>query len=191
MAVLFGACKNDPNAVRALNEVDEDPMEYQENIVMVYTDSALKKFELRAPTAANYPEREEQEPYLEFKDGINVLFFDPDGEQESSMRGDYAIRYPKRNLWESRGNVEVIGKTGEKLNTEHLIWDEIEETIYSDEFVTINTGKEIFMGEGFEADQGFTEYTIKKLVGEISLEDEENTALGDTLWRYSKWTFRF
>jgi len=174
VAVLVGGCKNDPNAVRALNEVDEDPMEYQENLFMVYTDSAIKKFELRAPVAANYPERDEQEPYLEFTDGIHVLFFDPNGEEESSMRGDYAIRYPKRNLWESRGNVEVIGKTGEKLNTEHLIWDEIEEIIYSDEFVTINTGKEIFMGEGFEADQGFTQYTIKKLVGEISLEDDDS-----------------
>lgn len=181
VAALFAACTNDPNAVRALNEVDEDPMEYQENMVMMYTDSAKKKFELRAPVAANYPEREEQEPYLEFPKGINVMFFDIHGEQESSMRGDYAIRYPKRNIWESRGDVEVIGKTGEKLNTEHLIWDEIEEIIYSEEFVTINTGKEIFMGEGFEADQNFTQYTIKKIVGEISLDEDDDDIMADSI----------
>lgn len=172
MAVLFGSCKNDPNAVRALNEADESPLEYQENILMIYTDSAQKKFELRAPKAANFPERDEQEPYLEFDEGIDVLFFDIHGEIESSMRGNYAIRYPQRNIWEARGDVEVVGKTGEKLNTEHLIWDEIEEIIYSDEFVTINTGKEIFMGEGFVSDQNFTQYTIKKIVGEITLEEE-------------------
>jgi LPS export ABC transporter protein LptC len=171
VAALFVSCSNDPAAVRELNLEDDEPLEYQENLRMVYTDSAVLRFELQAPVAANHPARDEKEPYLEFPKGIDVVFFDSKGEPESSMRGNYAIRYPERNQWESRGNVVVVGKTGERLNTEHLIWDEKTETIFSDEFVTINTGKEIIKGEGFEADQNFTQYTIKKIVGEISLDE--------------------
>ncbi|MCC5917494.1 MAG: LPS export ABC transporter periplasmic protein LptC [Cryomorphaceae bacterium] len=172
VAALFtNACSNDPGAVRELNQEENSPLEYQENLRLVYTDSALLRFELRAPVAANYPERGEEEPYTEFPEGIDVVFFDAHGNPESTMRGDYAIRYPNRYQWESRGDVIVVGKTGEKLKTEHLIWDERTEKIFSDEFVTINTGKEIFMGEGFEADQSFTEYEIKNIVGEISIDD--------------------
>jgi LPS export ABC transporter protein LptC len=171
LAMFFLACENDPQAVRDLNIVDNEPLEYQENVRMVYTDSAVLRFEMLAPIAANYPEREDNEPYTEFPEGIDVVFFDNFGEPESSVKANYAIRFPRRNQWEAKGDVVVIGKTGEKLNTEHLIWDERREIIYSDEFVTINTGSEIFMGEGFEADQGFTQYTIKKIVGELSIDD--------------------
>jgi LPS export ABC transporter protein LptC len=171
LAFFLFACENDPQAVRDLNQETKEPLEYQENVRMVYTDSAILRFELLAPIAANYPESEEKEPYTEFPEGIDVVFFDHFGEKESSVRSDYAIRYPRRYQWEAKGDVVVIGKTGEKLNTEHLIWDERKEIIYSEEFVTINTGKEIFMGEGFEADQAFTQYTIKKLVGELSIDD--------------------
>ena len=40
-------------------------------------------------------------------------------------------------------------------------------------FVKITTEDEIIMGEGFESNQSFTKFKIKKIKGTISLDEEE------------------
>jgi hypothetical protein len=65
-----------------------------------------------------------------------------------------------------------VNKDGEKLNTEHLIWDENQKKILSDAFVKITTAKEIIMGKGLESNQDFTQYQIKEVTGTIQLSEE-------------------
>ena len=59
------------------------------------------------------------------------------------------------------------------LETEFLNWNEREEIIFSEEFVRITTGNQVIMGEGFEADQSFSNYRITKVTGELYLEDDQ------------------
>ena len=72
---------------------------------------------------------------------------------------------------EAKGDVVFINEVGEKLNTEHLIWNQKEERIYSEEFVKITTADEIIWGEGFESNQSFTNFKIKHIKGTILVED--------------------
>jgi LPS export ABC transporter protein LptC len=74
---------------------------------------------------------------------------------------------------EVKYNVEVVNAKGDKLNTEHLIWDEQKKKITSDAFVKITTAKEIIMGKGLEANQDFTQYEIKNIQGIINIGDEK------------------
>lgn len=173
-AVLFllGRCTNNPEVVRQLNVLDTLPAEQRENIHLIYTDSGYKRFEMRAPVAAFYNDL--QNPKLEFRKGIQVWFFDFHGMVESELSAGYAIRYPAQSRWEAMQNVIFVSKKGEKLETDHLIWDETAEKIFSDKKVTVTTGREIIIGEGFEADQYFNSYKIQKVTGEILLEDENN-----------------
>lgn len=172
IAVLFLSlrCTNNPEVVRQINSIDTLPVEQRTNIHLVYTDSGLKKFEMKAPVVAYYEDL--QNPKLEFKEGIHVWFFDPDGREESELTAGYAIRYPSLAKWEAMKNVIFVNRKNEKLQTDHLIWDESAEKIYSEKKVTVTTPKEIIVGEGFEADQYFNSYKIKKVTGEILLEDE-------------------
>ena len=78
-----------------------------------------------------------------------------------------------RKKMEVKYNVEVVNVNGEKLNTEHLIWDEQKKKITSDAFVKITTAKEIIMGKGLEANQDFTQYEIKEVTGTIRIEDKD------------------
>lgn len=167
---LLISCENNPNEVRELTEVLEEPIEYQEDLEMVYTELGFKRFRLLAPAAANYGHLER--PYFEFAKGIDVIFFDLEGEPENTLVADYAIRYPNESLWEARRNVVVVSSDNKTLETELLYWDEKKEIIYSDDFVTINTGKEIILGEGFEADQYFNNYKIFKITGEIDIDED-------------------
>ena len=60
---------------------------------------------------------------------------------------------------------------GEKLNTEKLIWNELTQKIYSDEFVKVTQKDKIIYGDGFESDQSFTKYRIFKIKGVINLKE--------------------
>ena len=60
----------------------------------------------------------------------------------------------------------------EILNTEHLIWLQKEEKIYTEEFVKITTPDEIIYGDGLEANQQFTKYRIKNIKGTIAVDED-------------------
>ena len=68
-----------------------------------------------------------------------------------------------------RKNVVVINEKGNQLNTEHLVWDEKQQKLLSNEFVKITTPDEIMYGTGFEANQDFSKYRIFNIKGTISL----------------------
>lgn len=167
---LYIQCTNNPELVRQVNSIDSLPVEQRENIHLIYTDSGFKRFEMKAPIAAFYNDL--QNPKLEFRQGIHVWFYDFYGSVESELSAGYAIRYPALSRWEAMHNVIFVSKKGEKLETDHLIWEESAEKIFSDKKVTVTTGREIIIGEGFEADQYFNSYKIQKVTGEILLEDE-------------------
>ncbi len=169
---FFGyACTNDPSEVKLITVEDENPAEYQENIRLVYSDSGRVKMILEAPIAENYNQKEQ--PKLVFPKGIFVRFFDANGVEESKITANYAIRLINQQRWQAKGDVVVENIQNERLNTEELFWDEAKEIIYSEVFVKMTTDTQIIMGEGFEADQNFTNAIVKKVTGQIALEDEE------------------
>jgi hypothetical protein len=65
----------------------------------------------------------------------------------------------------------VINEKGDKLNTEHLMWDKKKRMIYSNAFVKITTADEVIYGDGLEANESFTKYKITKIKGTINLKD--------------------
>lgn len=172
IAVLFFyGCENDLEQVKIVstNEEERKPMEIQKDIEYVYTDSARVTLRLLAPLAENYPQLEE--PYLEFNEGIEVIFYKNEVE-DSRLSANYGINYPNKKMWVVKGNVVVYNQQGEELNTEHLVWDVPEERIYSDEFVKITSEGTVTTGEGFESNQDLTDYRIKKVTGIINIEDD-------------------
>lgn len=171
--VLFlFSCTNDPMEVKKVLVPQDLPMEVTDNLDLSYSDSGYVRLNLQAPKAEYYPNLEE--PERRFPAGIDVKFFDSFGKEESRMQADYAIQYLNKGLWHATGNVIVVNRKGEQLNTEELFWNEKTEEIYSEVFVRLSNGREVIMGEGFKADQTFDNYEINKVTGTIEIEDEEN-----------------
>lgn len=169
MLFLF-SCSNDIKQVQELTRENNLPMDVQEDLVLQYSDSSFVRLQLEAPVAESYPQFEE--PERRFPSGIEVYFFDAQGRKETSLKANHAVNYMNKRMWHATGDVVVVNKKGEQLNTEELFWDERKEKIYSDVFVKITTPKEIIMGEGFEADQDFDNYVINKVTGQIAIDDE-------------------
>ena len=173
---LFGivfvgsGCVNDLEKVEAIMEDELLPVEVADSIQIIYSDSALLKVILEA----NHLERFLGEnPYLEMTEGVHVRFFNSLGEVESELRSNYAVSYENTDIMEAKEDVVVVNKKGETLNTEHLVWEEKTERIHTEEFVKITTEDEVIFGHGFESNQDFTKYRIKKIKGTINLKDED------------------
>jgi LPS export ABC transporter protein LptC len=169
--VLLGfiACENDTNEVKKVSEHKVYPIEMLRNANILYSEEALVKVNLKAPVIHKYGG---DKPYNEMPEGIDVTFYDSAMNVTSHITANYAIDKVGEHLMEARNDVVVINEKKEQLNTEHLVWDRKNALIYSNEFVKITTEDEIIMGEGFESNQEFTKYKIKKPKGTLSREDD-------------------
>jgi LPS export ABC transporter protein LptC len=172
IAVALCSCQNSRSEIMALTKPKITPTQQGKGITMIYTDSAELKMVLKAGKMLTF-EKNVKEPFTLLPDGVLVTFYNEEEKPETSLKANYGIHYPARKRMEVKYNVEVVNKDGEKLNTEHLIWDEAQKKIYSDAFVKITTAKEIIMGKGLESNQDFTQYQIKEVTGTIQLNNEE------------------
>ena len=167
--VLFSSCENDLEKVKLYSKGKIIPQESAKSIKILYSDSARVQVELTAPILSHY---ETENPYIEMPNGFHALFYNDKLEVKSKLNAEYGIRYERDQRMEARKNVTVINEKGDQLNTEHLIWDERKEKLFSDEFVKITTKDEIIFGNGFEANQDFTKYKIFNIKGTITLNNE-------------------
>lgn len=167
------SCENDIEKIRGFSNTSKVPTMISTDNKFIYTDSALLRFIITTPLVHRYEEVEE--PYIEFPEGIMVKHFNNQEETESIITAKYAIYYINKNLWEGRENVEAKNvQTGEQLNTEQIFWDEKKGIIYSDKFTRVVNKDGTLYGEGgFEANQNFTKWKLKKITNSsVKLEDE-------------------
>lgn len=165
------SCENDLDKVKLYSKGQVVATETAHSIKIIYSDSAKVQVEITAPVLDHYST---ENPYIEMPKGLNAIFYTDKMEVKSKLVADYGIRYEREQKMEARRNVIVTNEKGDKLNSEHLIWDEKKAKLLSDEDVTITTKDEIIFGKGFEANEDFTKYKIFNLKGTISINNTKN-----------------
>ncbi|MHC1706893.1 MAG: LPS export ABC transporter periplasmic protein LptC [Bacteroidales bacterium] len=168
---VFLSCENDIKTVTNLTSVDTLPLESAKNVEVLYSDSAQIQIWMTSPELNRY---EGSNPYTEFPKGVKVIFYDKNLREKSILTCLYARINEKTKIMEARNKVEIVSRQKqEKLNTERLIWDERKAKIYSNEFVKVTTRDKVLYGQGFESDQSFDNWVIKKPTGSFSVEDNQ------------------
>ena len=169
---LLFACENDIERIHLITNPDEFPDVRGRNMEVIYSDSGSVRAKLIAPSIKQFNRPEK--PYIEFREGLHVVFFDNNLAPESVIMADYAIYYTDDRFWTAKGNVvaENFSKQ-EKLNTEELFWDENKKKIYSNSFSRIENPEGTFYGQqGFEANQNFTNWKLKGSRGTLNVREE-------------------
>jgi LPS export ABC transporter protein LptC len=164
------SCENDIEVVKSFSGDSLMPSQSMINVVTSYTDSARLQMRITTPEINYYSTVTEN--YTEFPQGVFAEFFDRNEDVESHLRSKYAIYYSDKELWEAKDSVVVVNREGEILNTDQLFWDERKRIIYSNSFVRVTRPNEEITGEGFEADETFSSWSIRKVQGTITLQDE-------------------
>ena len=141
------------------------------NIDFTFSDSAMVQIRLTGPVMHAY---EGEDPYMVFPEGFMVEFYDSVLNVTTTITGLYGIHYREKKFMEARHNVVVTNfETGERLDTEELIWDMSKEIIYSNKFVKITSEDGVIFGDGLEAEQDFSKRKILNPSGEIEVKEDE------------------
>ncbi len=174
-AILFCACENDIEKIKAFSTPENLPVVEATNVETLFTDSGKVRFFLKAPKLLRY--ETENQDYIEFPEGIELIKYDEKQNVISSITANYAKQFEKEKKWEAKNNVIATNASGDTLKTEHLIWEEEAEKIYTEEFVRIIRPDQIFTGIGFESDQSLQNWKIKNPKGTIyvNVENKEST----------------
>jgi LPS export ABC transporter protein LptC len=166
--LFLPSCQTDIQTVSQLDSGKNLPSETMKDAEIMYSDSGKVKMKLMAVQLDRYVGEKE---YIEMPRGMHILFYDALMKVSSTLKADYGIRYEKEGKMEARRNVEVVNVKGEKLNTEHLIWDEAKDSVYTKAFVKITTKDEVMWGDGLKSNSDFTKYKITNVKGMTTVKE--------------------
>lgn len=167
--LAFTSCENDLQTINLLGGGKDAPSETMKDPEILYSDSGKVKMKLTGSVLERYSG---ERPHIIFPKGVNMTFYDDSGKVNSTLKAEYGIRYEAEGGMEAKRNVEVVNVKGDKLNTEHLIWEEGKDRIYTKEFVKITQGRDVIYGDGLESNQDFTVYKILKPKGVFTLSED-------------------
>ncbi|MFW6351769.1 MAG: LPS export ABC transporter periplasmic protein LptC [Bacteroidota bacterium] len=169
--VFTWSCQsNTHEEIKAVVDEENFPSLSVLDLETAITDSGKVAYQFITPEMNQYDNL--QKPYTEFPEGLHLIIFNDQQEIDAQIKSRYAIYHESKELWELQDNVEAVNFNNEVINTEQMFWDSRNKTIYSDEFVKITTDQEILTGYGFEADERLEDYTIKRISGILSVEEE-------------------
>lgn len=142
------------------------------NIETLVSDSGMIRYRMKAGEWSIYDKKNPS--FWAFEDGVHLERFDSLMTIDAYIDADTAYYYDKDKLWELRGNVRIENIKGEKFTTNLLYWNQVTEKVYSDEFITIYSGDQVLSGYGFESDQKFEDYDIRRTSGVIYLDNKDD-----------------
>ncbi|MBX2926255.1 MAG: LPS export ABC transporter periplasmic protein LptC [Saprospiraceae bacterium] len=169
--LLAPACERRASDVLPDILLNNPNLELLEDVEILYSDSAFVKVRVRGPVMLYHTER--NDPRQEFIEGVEVDFLDRNQEVVSRLTAKYAIRRESIGTIIVRDSVVWQSSQNERLTTDEMTWDERLQKVFTDRFVVITRPEEILYGRGFEADQDFTNITMKAVEGRVKVDNQE------------------
>jgi LPS export ABC transporter protein LptC len=146
------------------------PLIEADSIQMLYSDSAVVRVKVQAPKQYEFVDGNR-----EFPMGIYVEFYEPDGSVSSTLVADKAFYFREQDRYTAVGHVVIEGrKENNRLDTDTLHWSPPTERVYTKAPVLITEMQDTLRGEGLEAKQDFSTYTILKPDASTVLNEEED-----------------
>ena len=151
----------------------------EKNVEVFVSDSGVTRFKLTADTRLMFDKA--TNPYWFFPDGVYLEQFDSVFNKEASIKADTAYYYVRRELWEAKGNVEMLNLEGQRFETSQIFWDMQKETIYSDVFIRITKGESVNTGIGFTSNQDLSKWEMRNSGAVFPVEMKRRVAEADSI----------
>jgi LPS export ABC transporter protein LptC len=170
IVVLTAGCTEDSKPKTQTPREKTDPLLSAKDIEVTFSDSGRISAKIYGPVVNRY---EGKTPYMEFPKGFRIYIYDISMRVETSIKGNYGIRFENTHIMEARGHVVVKNEIkNQQLETEHLIWDEAKGRIYSDVKAKITTPEKLLYAEGLESNESFTWYRFTSVTGEMTIKKD-------------------
>ncbi len=103
------------------------------------------------------------------KKGVKVEFYNDSEQVTSTLTAQYARYYEQQQNILVRDHIVIVNKKGEKLETEEMVWNQTIKKFFTEKPVKITTPTQVLYGDGLEANEDFSFYTIKNLKGQVQV----------------------
>lgn len=164
-------CKNDIEKINSIKNYTNLPVESAKNISLIRSDSARIILLMTSPQLDRY---QNEQSYSKFPKGLKVVFYDENKKIKSQLTANYAINYEDNKTMEIKNNVVIIDYAkGDTIFTENLNWDQNSKKIFSNTLVKKVNKDETLYGDGFDSDESFSNYSLRRPRGTINLDKEE------------------
>ncbi len=165
-SILIFSCGNTDKEIEELKPYDGPEQELQ-NMVLYRSESATTRLKLVTPLLKEFASGNR-----EFPEGIYMEFYNEEGVMTTTLKANEAKYFKEEDHWRGRGDVVIKNiENGQQLNTEELFWKPSEERMFTEKFVKISLPDQVLYGNGLEAKQDFSEYTIKQPEGEFYVDE--------------------
>ena len=164
---ILAGCRNDLQVIDELYTEEEVKFDIAEAPVMTYTELGMKRLDIHAPVLKSWNQNPRK---TEFPEGLEVAFYNGQT-NTSNLTADYGVNMEQSKELIVEGNVVFKNDKGEMLETERLTWNEQDAKIRTDSEIRITTVDEIITGVGLEADEDFSNYSIRQISGIVHIED--------------------
>lgn len=172
LLILFGlaACQNEIKEAMQGEGRGLLPSQTTYNAAITYSSGGKITTRLFAPLMERYVTKDST--WLVMKKGFNTIFYDSTGTFQSKLKSDYGIWYERSRYILARGNVQFENVKQEILSTSELIWRQDSARIYTDKAIKIVRTDGVIYGMGLEAAEDFSQYSIKKITGELYVKED-------------------
>lgn len=161
--VGFSACKEEKKVIDRKNYTG--PLSEVYGVNMVYSDSARLVVKMSTESQLTMPNEDKVYPHE-----VRVFFFDKFGNNSTTLRSDSARYIRIKNVYHIMGRVVINNQIKhEVLETDELFWNVDNKKIYTEKPVDVKTPEQILHGVGMDSNQDFTEYTLRKVNGVVSV----------------------
>ena len=164
--ILFAGCGNDLDKVAAVELPAAVPDRVTEEAEYFYSDSGVVRNRLRAGRIAEWTTEPKR---TEMSNGVELLFFDALGNPGSTLTARRGLILPGKKRMEVMEQVVFINARGERLETEQLTWEQDSARVHTDKAVRVQRGEDVIHGQGLDAAEDFSHYTIRRVTGTLQL----------------------
>lgn len=169
LAGILFSCVNDIDSIKKISYRPSDPDERTSNMHVLYSDSGYARVEVFAKLAETYTV---PEPLIKLKDGIEVNFFNDEGQIVSKLTALYGEINQRKGTMFVRDSVQLFNsEKKQRLETEELHWNQKDSAIFTEKSVVVRTSDALFFGKGIRTKQDFSSYIFTKPQGKILLKN--------------------
>ena len=172
-AMLF-ACSNDYETIMESGSQSPTPVQQVFETTITYTVDGRKNSTLYSPLIEQFQHDSE---YFELPSGFVSTFYDTLGHPESGIRASEGTWLKGQQIMIARNNVVAYNQKNDSLFTEKLTWLQDSGIIVTDAFVRIKKEDAVIYGHGMKAKEDFSEYTIRKVTGQLEIEEETHDSI--------------
>jgi LPS export ABC transporter protein LptC len=166
-ALLCGTCKNDLDRVAAIDVPASAPDRITIHAEYLYSDSGRVTNRLRAGKIEEYLVKDQER--TELSDDLELVFFSTDGREGSRLTAHRGRIWPNEGRMQVNEQVVFTNIKGERLETEELTWEQDSGRVFTDRPVKITRSRDVLYGQGLDASEDFSRYTIRQVTGSIAL----------------------